>query len=384
MPRTLQIESINTTDTSTFNHINATGSTILSNLIVSSQVSFNNTTNSGSSNILGNANVSGNANIIGDTNINGSSNISGNANITGNANISGNANIIGNFSVGRTGVDAGVKMQVVGVLKATQFSGDGSLLTGIVGVGGVGGVSSSFTVNNIILNNLTGINPTGNILYTNPSSTISLVRRVDIMNSNDNIVNTQMFYVPSVSGAVSTMSASNKILDVDLPGKSSLRLLVPNGMALSRTNDTIQAIIDASGFNGSLNIKMIGETGTAGNINMRDLVGITGISSTALPLVRNITNSKINIYNMLFHNTSSSVETVKIFDVLNSGGNLAAISSGNQISELTLSGADTLIFGEEYNMILNRLQNTNDSLYFSTTTSGAVNLMVFGETGANV
>ena len=360
MPRTLQIESINTTDTSTFNHINATGSTILSNLIVSSQVSFNNTTNSGSSNILGNANISGDANI------------------------SGNANIIGNFSVGRTGVDAGVKMQVVGVLKATQFSGDGSLLTGIVGVGGVGGVSSSFTVNNIILNNLTGINPTGNILYTNPSSTISLVRRVDIMNSNDNIVNTQMFYVPSVSGAVSTMSASNKILDVDLPGKSSLRLLVPNGMALSRTNDTIQAIIDASGFNGSLNIKMIGETGTAGNINMRDLVGITGISSTALPLVRNITNSKINIYNMLFHNTSSSVETVKIFDVLNSGGNLAAISSGNQISELTLSGADTLIFGEEYNMILNRLQNTNDSLYFSTTTSGAVNLMVFGETGANV
>jgi len=375
MPRTLQIESINTTDTSTFNHINATGSTILSNLIVSSQVSFNNTTNSGSSNILGNANISGNANII------GSSNISGNVNISGDANISGNANIIGNFSVGRTGVDAGVKMQVVGVLKATQFSGDGSLLTGIVGVGGV---SSSFTVNNIILNNLTGINPTGNILYTNPSSTISLVRRVDIMNSNDNIVNTQMFYVPSISNAVSTMSASNKILDVDLPGKSSLRLLVPNGMALSRTNDTIQAIIDASGFNGSLNIKMIGETGTAGNINMRDLVGITGISSTALPLVRNITNSKINIYNMLFHNTSSSVETVKIFDVLNSGGNLAAISSGNQISELTLSGADTLIFGEEYNMILNRLQNTNDSLYFSTTTSGAVNLMVFGETGANV
>jgi len=365
MPRTLQIESINTTDLSTFNNINVTGNALISNIVAPTQTNLQNLVVSGSARTT---------NIINSQDLR----VSGNS-VFKNVDITGDADISGFLTVGIPSPDAGVKMQVVGVLKATQFSGDGSLLTGIVGVGGT---SSNFTVNNLVFNNITGITTGGHRLYTNPASTISLLRRVDIMNSNDTLVNTQMFYVPSVGGIVSTSGVQNKFLDVDLPGKSALRLLVPNGIVLSRTNDTIQAIIDAAGVNGSLNIKMIGETGTASSIRMRDIVNMTGISS--IPSGYVINTSKMNVYNMLFHNTSSNVETVKVYDVRNVGGSVGTASTGNQILELTLSGADTLILGEEYNMILNRLESTNDSMQFSTTTSGAVNLMVFGETGTNV
>jgi len=377
MPRTLQIESINTSDTSFFNNINVTGQAVISNITASSQVNFQNITVSGNINSSSIRN-SGNFINIGNIVNSGTLRVTGDATLR-NVDITGDLDVSGFLAVGIPAPDAGVKMQVVGVLKATQFSGDGSLLTGIVGVGGT---SSNFTVNNTIFNHITGVTVTGNILYINPANTISLVRRIDLMNSNDTLVNTQVFYVPSTGNQIDVSGVQDKILDVDLPGKSALRLLVPNGIVLSRTNDTIQAIIDASGISGSLNVKMIGETGTASNIRMRDLVNITGISNVASGYVRN--TSRTNIYNMLFHNTSSSVETVKVYDVRNVGGSIGTANSGNQILELTLSGADTLILGEEYNMILNRLEGTNDTIQFLTTTSGAVNLMVFGETGNNV
>lgn len=368
MPRTLQIESINTTDLSTFNNINVTGQAVINNITAPSQVNLQNVVISGSARTTNITNTQ-------DLRVSGNS-------ILNTIDITGSADISGFLTVGIPTPDAGVKMQVVGVLKATQFSGDGSLLTGIVGVGGTSS-AGTFTVNNLVFNNITGITTGGHTLYINPANTISLLRRIDIMNSNDTLVNTQMFYVPSTGvGVIDISGVQDKILDVDLPGKSALRLLVPNGIVLSRTNDTIQAIIDAAGISGSLNIKMIGETGTASSIRMRDIVTITGISSVPSGYVRN--TSKMNIYNMLFHNTSSSVETVKVYDVRNVGGSVGTANSGNQILELTLSGADTLILGEEYNMILNRLESTNDSMQFSTTTSGAVNLMVFGETGTNV
>jgi hypothetical protein len=348
MPRTLQIESIRTSDTSYFNNIYTTGTSYFNNINTTGTSYFNN------------------IDITGSTKLNS-------------VDITGDLDVTGFITVGIPTPDAGVKMQVVGVLKATKFSGDGSLLTGIVGETSTAG---NFTVNNLIFNQITGITTGGHRLYTNPSNTISLLRRIDIMNSNDTLVNTQMFYVPSTGSQVNVSGVQYKILDVDLPGKSALRLLVPNGIVLSRTNDTIQAIIDAAGIYGSLNIKMIGETGTASSIRMRDIVSITGISSIPSGYVSN--TSKMNIYNMLFHNTSSSVETVKVHDVRNVAGSIGTANSGNQILELTLSGADTLILGEEYNMILNRLESANDSLQFSTTTSGAVNLMVFGETGINV
>lgn len=373
MPRTLQIESIRTSDTSYFNNINATGSVLAPNLVIPTQLNTQNLIVSGDAN-LNSLNIGTNLRVT------GTSNLFGNTNLNS-VDVTGNLDVTGFLTVGIPTPDAGVKMQVVGVLKATQFSGDGSLLTGIVGVGGTS-TAGSFTVNNLIFNQITGITTGGHRLYTNPNNTISLLRRIDIMNSNDTLVNTQMFYVPSTGGQVDVSGVQDKFLDVDLPGRSSLRLLVPNGIVLSRTNDTIQAIIDAAGISGSLNIKMIGETGTASSIRMRDIVSITGISS--LPSGYVVNSSKMNIYNMLFHNTSSSVETVKVYDVRNAGGSIGTANSGNQILELTLSGADTLILGEEYNMILNRLESTNDSLQFSTTTSGAVNLMVFGETGNNV
>lgn len=373
MPRTLQIESIRTSDTSFFNNINATGNVLVPNLIVPTQLNTQNLTVSGVSNFIGNTRTLNIAN-------SGTLRVSGDSTLN-NVDITGSLDVTGFLTVGIPTPDAGVKMQVVGVLKATQFSGDGSLLTGIVGVGGTS-TAGSFTVNNLIFNQITGITTGGHRLYTNPNNTISLLRRIDIMNSNDTLVNAQMFYVASTGNQIDASGVQDKFLDVDLPGRSSLRLLVPNGIVLSRTNDTIQAIIDAAGISGSLNIKMIGETGTASSIRMRDIVSITGISSLPSGYVRN--TSKMNIYNMLFHNTSSSVETVKVYDVRNVAGSVGTANSGNQILELTLSGADTLILGEEYNMILNRLENTNDTLQFSTTTSGAVNLMVFGETGTNV
>lgn len=384
MPRTLQIESITTSASSSLSSINITGSANINtlivpslanvqNLVVSGTINATNLTISGASN-SNSLNVASTLRVTGTTTLLGSSTLN-------NTDITGDLDVSGSLSVGIPTPDAGVKMQVVGILKATQFSGDGSLLTGIVGLGS--SASSNFTVNNLVFTNVTGITTGGHRLYTNPSNTISLVRRIDLMNSNNTLVNTQMFYVPSTGSSVIDSSGDrNKFIDVDLPGKSSLRLLVPNGIVLSRTNDTIQAIIDSAGISGSLNIKIIGETGTASNIRMRDIVSITGISSVASGYVRN--TSKMNVYNMIFHNTSSNVETVKVFDVRNVGGSVGTINSGNQILELTLSGADTLILGEEYNMILNRLESTNDSMQFSTTTSGAVNLMVFGETGTNV
>jgi hypothetical protein len=300
--------------------------------------------------------------------------ISGGLSVGGSVNLTGRT-IIGDFAISP---DLNISLQVEGILAAQQLSGDGSLLTGVRGVG-----QGNFTVSNTIFTTMTGITTgAGNRLYTNPSDTISLIRRIDIMNSNDSLVNTQMYYVPSTGGEVDVTGVADKFLDIDMPAKASLRILVPNGIVLSRQNDTIQAVIEAFGISGSLNIKMIGETGTQSAIAMRDIVTITGISNVPSGYI--INQSKTNIYNMLFHNTTANVETVKVYDVRNVAGSIGAANSGNQILELTLSGADTLILGEEYNMILNRLESINDSLQFSTSTSGAVNLMVFGETGNNV
>lgn len=289
-------------------------------------------------------------------------------------NITGSLNIPSEYTLS---YDPNVKVQVNSILAAAQFSGDGSLLTGVVGVG-----AGNFVVSNKVLTEATGIRTGNNVLYVNPSDTIALIRRIDLMNSNDSLVNAQMYYVPSTGNQIDVTGIVDKFLDIDLPAKASLRMLVPNGIILSRLNDTIQASIDAFGISGALVVKIIGETGTASAIRMRDIIPITGISN--IPSGYVINSSKTNIYNMLFHNTTANVETVKVYDVRNVAGSIGAANSGNQILELTLSGADTLILGEEYNMVLNRLENINDSLQFSTSTSGAVNLMVFGETGNNV
>lgn len=289
-------------------------------------------------------------------------------------NITGSLNIPSEYTLS---YDPNVKVQVNSILAAAQFSGDGSLLTGVVGVG-----AGNFVVSNKVLTEATGIRTGNNVLYVNPSNTIALIRRIDLMNSNDSLVNAQMYYVPSTGNQIDVTGIVDKFLDIDLPAKASLRMLVPNGIILSRPNDTIQASIDAFGISGALVVKIIGETGTASAIRMRDIIPITGISN--IPSGYVINSSKTNIYNMLFHNTTANVETVKVYDVRNVAGSIGAANSGNQILELTLSGADTLILGEEYNMVLNRLENINDSLQFSTSTSGAVNLMVFGETGNNV
>lgn len=289
-------------------------------------------------------------------------------------NITGSLNVPSEFTLSS---DPNVKVQINSILAAYQFSGDGSLLTGVVGVG-----AGNFVVNNRVLTEATEILTGSNILYTNPFDTISLIRRIDLMNSNDSLVNTQIYYVPSTGDQIDVTGIVDKFLDIDLPAKASLRMLIPNGIILSRPQDTIQASIDAFGISGALVVKIIGETGTASAIRMRDIIPITGISN--IPSGYVINSSKTNIYNMLFHNTTANVETVKVYDVRNVAGSIGAANSGNQILELTLSGADTLILGEEYNMVLNRLENINDSLQFSTSTSGAVNLMVFGETGNNV
>lgn len=104
-----------------------------------------------------------------------------------------------------------------------------------------------------------------------------------------------------------------------------------------------------------------------------NLTGIGYIASSAGAILTNTTTTEIKGF--VIHNTNTTAETVKIYNVVNSGGNVGTASTANKFFDRSIAANETYIFDVPYPITL--LAN-NDTIQAVTTTASKVTVQVLG------
>lgn len=106
------------------------------------------------------------------------------------------------------------------------------------------------------------------------------------------------------------------------------------------------------------------------------LVDIQYIASSAGAIYTNASSTKTYIKSLVLFNGNSSTETVKLYNVPDSGGSVGTAGVGNQFAEISLAALETLMFDMPYPITL---IDENDTLQASTTTSSKVTVQILGD-----
>lgn len=109
------------------------------------------------------------------------------------------------------------------------------------------------------------------------------------------------------------------------------------------------------------------------------LVDIQYISNVAASLYANPVGTKTYIKSLVLFNGNTSTETIKIYNVPNSGLVAGTAGLSNQFAEITLNSLETLMFDLPYPITL---IDEFDTLQASTTTASKVTVQILGDIDA--
>jgi hypothetical protein len=104
-----------------------------------------------------------------------------------------------------------------------------------------------------------------------------------------------------------------------------------------------------------------------------NLTGIAYIASSAGAILTNTTTTEIKGF--VIHNTNTTAETVKLYNVANSGGSVGTASTANKFFERSIAANETYIFDVPYPITL---RANNDTIQAVTTTASKVTVQVVG------
>jgi hypothetical protein len=106
------------------------------------------------------------------------------------------------------------------------------------------------------------------------------------------------------------------------------------------------------------------------------LADIQYVSSTAGSVYANPSSTKTFIAGFTLFNGNTTAETVKLYNVPDSGGSLGTAGVSNQFLEISLASLETFIFTAPNDGIA--LSDTNDSIQAVTTTASKVTIQIHG------
>lgn len=111
-------------------------------------------------------------------------------------------------------------------------------------------------------------------------------------------------------------------------------------------------------------------------ITRSKLADIQYVASSAGSIYSNPSSTKTFISGFTLFNSNTTAETVKIYYVPDSGGNVGTASTANQFLEISLASLETFVFDAPSDGIV--LSDTNDSIQAVTTTTSKVTVIVHG------
>jgi hypothetical protein len=111
-------------------------------------------------------------------------------------------------------------------------------------------------------------------------------------------------------------------------------------------------------------------------ISRGKLADIQYVASSAGSIYANPASTKTFIAGFTLFNGNTTTETVKLYNVPDSGGSLGTAGVSNQFLEIRLASLETFVFEAPSDGIV--LTDTNDSIQASTTTASKVTVIIHG------
>ncbi len=109
------------------------------------------------------------------------------------------------------------------------------------------------------------------------------------------------------------------------------------------------------------------------------LVDIQYIASSAAAVYTNAASTKTYIKSFVLFNGNTLAETVKLYNVPDSGGSVGTAALSNQFAEFVLGSLETLMFDLPYPITIT---DTNDTIQATTTTASKVTIQLLGDKDA--
>lgn len=109
------------------------------------------------------------------------------------------------------------------------------------------------------------------------------------------------------------------------------------------------------------------------------LADIQYVSSTAAAIYTNAASTKSYIKSIVLFNGNTTSETVKLYNVPNSGASAGTAGVSNQFAEIVLAPTETLMFDIPYPITI---IDENDTIQASTTTASKVTVQILGDKDA--
>ncbi len=109
------------------------------------------------------------------------------------------------------------------------------------------------------------------------------------------------------------------------------------------------------------------------------IADIQYVASSAGSIYSNSSGEKTYLRSLIFHNTNTTDETVKVYNVPDSSGSVGTADTSNRFLAFTLPANDTFEFSPEYPIVLT---DENDSIQAETTTASKVTVQVLGDKDA--
>lgn len=106
------------------------------------------------------------------------------------------------------------------------------------------------------------------------------------------------------------------------------------------------------------------------------LIEITTISDTPTVIYTNPSGIKSYIRLIMIHNTNTTLETVELWNVPDSGGSVGAIADINKIFKNSLDAGSTILLEFATPGII--LEDLNDTIQAKTTTASKVTIQIMG------
>lgn len=106
------------------------------------------------------------------------------------------------------------------------------------------------------------------------------------------------------------------------------------------------------------------------------MADIQYVSNSAAAVYTNAASTKTYIKSILLFNGNTSTETVKLYNVPNSGASAGTASAANQFLEVQLVTLETLMFDMPYPITI---IDENDTIQAVTTTASKVTIQLLGD-----
>lgn len=106
------------------------------------------------------------------------------------------------------------------------------------------------------------------------------------------------------------------------------------------------------------------------------LADIQYISNSAAAIYTNAASTKTYVKSLILFNGNTTAETVKLYNVPNSGASAGTAGVSNQFAEIVLGTLETLMFDMPYPITI---IDENDTIQASTTTASKVTVQILGD-----